>query len=308
PIRVLLPSSTEPAVAMRSVLARRSTTGSGWPLPSMTVSLEVATAFAVLHGRLAHSVVGARLAALGDARGCDLLNHGVERDRPRLHGARARHVAHRAVPHARLERLLAFDQLDEWAERIEHAVALEHLALVGEVDRGDLELLLGDVLPHVELGPVREREHAHVLALLVAAVVERPQLWALRLRVPLAGLVAEAEDALLRTGALLVAARAAERGVEPVLGDRVEQRDRLEPVARGARAGLLHHAALANRLLNRRDHQPLAEALDQLVAELDHLGEVVARVHMHQRERELGRPERLLGQPHEHERVLAAGE
>src|SRR5437764_3666742 len=226
PIRVLLPSSTEPAVAMRSVLARRSTTGSGWPLPSMTVSLEVATAFAVLHGRLADAVVGARLAALGDPCGCDLLHHGVQRDRPRLHRARARHVAHRAVADARLERLLPVDQLDEGAERVEHAVALEHLAIVGEVDRRDLELLLGDVLPHVELGPVREREHAHVLARLVAAVVERPELGPLGLGVPLAGLVAEGKDALLRAGPLLVAARAAERGVEPVLGDRVEERDR----------------------------------------------------------------------------------
>ena len=30
-----------------------------------------------------------------------------------------------------------------------------NLALVGEVDRRDLEALLGDVLPDVELGPVR---------------------------------------------------------------------------------------------------------------------------------------------------------
>src|SRR3954447_8970483 len=140
PIRVLLPSSTEPAVAMRSVLARRSTTGSGCPLPSMTVSLvvtgslEVTGALAVLHGRLAHTVVGAGLAALGDARGRDLLHHRLEGDRPRLHRAGARHVAHGSVAHARLERLLAIDQLDERAERVEHPVAAEHLALVREVD------------------------------------------------------------------------------------------------------------------------------------------------------------------------------
>ena len=84
-------------------------------------------------------------------------------------------------------------QLDEGRERVEHAVALEDLALVGEVDRRDLELLVGDVLPHVELGPVREREHAHVLAAADAAVVEGPQLGPLGLGVPLAGVVAERE-------------------------------------------------------------------------------------------------------------------
>ena len=93
-----------------------------------------------------------------------------------------------------------------------------------------------DVLPDVELGPVREREHAHVLARLDEAVVEVPQLGPLGLRVPLAEVVAEGEDALLRAGALLVAAGAAEGGLEAVLLDRVEQRHRLEPVARGARA------------------------------------------------------------------------
>src|SRR5919204_770697 len=111
PMSVLFPSSTEPAVAMRSVLSRRSTTESGWPLPSTSVSLEVATALAVLHGRLADLVVGARLATLGDARGGDLVHHGLERLGVRLHGAGARHVAHRAVAHAGRERLLAVDQL-----------------------------------------------------------------------------------------------------------------------------------------------------------------------------------------------------
>ena len=38
------------------------------------------------------------------------------------------------------------------------------------------------------------------------------------------------------------------------------------------------------------------------------LGEVVARVDVHDRERERRRPERLLGEPQQHDRVLAAGE
>ncbi len=75
-----------------------------------------------------------------------------------------------------------------------------------------------------------------MLALADAAIVEAPQLRALALGLPLAELVAEGEDALLRARALLVAAGAAEGRVEAVLGDRIEQRDRLQPVARGARA------------------------------------------------------------------------
>src|SRR5207302_8433975 len=130
--------------------------------------------------------------------------------------ARAGHVADGAEPNRRGERLLVREPLDEVGRRIEHAVAAKHVALVREVDLRQLEALPRDVLPHVELGPVRDREHADVLALADARVVEVPELRALRTRVPLAEVVAEAEDALLRASALLVAARAAHRGVEAV--------------------------------------------------------------------------------------------
>ena len=67
---------------------------------------------------------------------------------------------------------------------------------------------------------LRQREDADVLALAVAAVVEAPQLGPLVLRVPLAELVAEAEHPLLGPRLLLVAAGAAEHGVEAALLDR----------------------------------------------------------------------------------------
>ena len=93
-----------------------------------------------------------------------------------------------------------------------------------------------------------------------------------------------------------------------MLLDRVEQRRRLQAVARRPRAGLLRDAPGVDRLLHRRDDQPLAELGDAAVAKLDDLGEVVARVDVHQREREATRPERLLGEAQQHDRVLAAAE
>src|SRR5919198_1346648 len=91
----------------------------------------------------------------------------------------------------------------------ESVAAVERTALVQEVDRRDLEVLARDVLPHVELGPVGDGEHADVLAAADAAVVEVPQLGALVARVPLPEVVAEGEDPLLGPRALLVAAGAA---------------------------------------------------------------------------------------------------
>src|SRR3954449_6840414 len=305
PMSVDLPSSTEPAVARRS-RSERATEPNSWPLRPLP--LEVAGNLAVLHRGLADPVVGARLAALGDLRGGDLGDGRVELRGGRGDGARAAHVADGPVAHARGERRLAVDQLDVGRQRVEHPVAPEHIALVGEVDRRDLQALLLDVLPDVELGPVRQREDADVLALADPPVVDAPQLRALAARVPLTEVVAEAEDPLLRAGALLVAARAAERGVEAVLLDRVEQRRRLQAVARRARPGLLDHTAAVDRILHRGDDQPLAELGDAAVAELDDLGEVVARVHVHERERDRRGRDSLLGEAQQDDRVLAAAE
>src|SRR5947208_2737477 len=82
------------------------------------------------------------------------------------------------------------------------------------------------------LRPVGDREHADVLALAHARVVDVPQLGPLGARVPLPEVVAEREDALLRPGALLVAPRTADRSVELMLLDRVEERRRLQAVPR----------------------------------------------------------------------------
>ena len=186
---------------------------------------------------LGDAVVGAGGAALGDPGDGGLGDDVLDRERRRLDGRRAGGVADRAeahewprtAPRRRASRDVAVDGH-------QHPVAAEHLAVVGEVQRRQLDLALGDEAPDVELGPVRQREHAQVLAAVVAGVVDPPQLGPLVLRVPLAELVAVRHDALLGPGPLLVAAGAAEHGVEAVLGDGVEQRDGLQRVAacRGA--------------------------------------------------------------------------
>ncbi len=81
-----------------------------------------------------------------------------------------------------------------------------------------------------------------------------------------------------------------------------------QPVARGARPGLFDDATGPDRILDRGDHEPLSEFRDPAVAELDRLGEVVACVHVHHREWERRRAERLLRQAQQHDRVLAPAE
>ena len=147
-----------------------------------------------------------------------------------------------------------------------------------------------------------------MLALLVAAVVEAPQLGALVLGVPLAELVAEAEHALLGPRLLLVAAGAAEDGVEALLLDAAQQRDGLEAVAAGPGAGVLDDPAGVDVVLDARDDETSPDGGDHVVAEGEHLGEVVAGVDVHDRERHPRRGERLDGEVQHHDRVLAARE
>src|SRR5206468_2994604 len=190
-------------------------------------ALKIADTLAVLHRGFGEAVVGAGLAALGDTRRCDLVDDLRDRRRVADDAAGAGHVTDGAETHRGGEEILAVHALDVVRARVEHAVAPEDLALMGEVDPRELEILTGDVLPHVELRPVRNRKDADVLAFPHARVVDVPELRTLRTRVPLAEVVAEAEDALLGSGALLVAPCAADRRVELVLLDRVEQRRRL---------------------------------------------------------------------------------
>ncbi len=153
-----------------------------------------------------------------------LLDDGGQRVGRALDGAGERVAAERAEAHRLQHRALAgLERHPLVVDHDQRAVALDDRALAGQVERHDRDVLEVDVEPDVELGPVREREHADRLAALLLRVVQAPELGPLVLRVPPVLRGAEREDALLRTRLLLVAARAAERGVEAVLRQRLLQ-------------------------------------------------------------------------------------
>src|SRR6266545_1432872 len=148
PMSVDLPSSTEPAVANRSMsmligraplLARRLAAPWSWS--------EVAFLLAVFHGRFAGAVVGAGLAAFGDAGGRDLLDDLIKRGGHRLDRAGAAHVAYGAVADHRLECGLVLVAVGVGAVGQQHAIPLEHHARVREVDGRDLDPFPPHVVP-----------------------------------------------------------------------------------------------------------------------------------------------------------------
>src|SRR5699024_1523859 len=202
-----------------------------WPRGGWRWSSEVPLTFAILHGGLGGTVVGAGGAAFGQSARGDLGEHGGVVGRVREHGPGGRAVADGAVAHRAGDQLLTVFGPAPRPRGQPHAVPGEHLALVRVVQRGQLQVLTRDVAPDVELGEVRQRKHPHVFARAVPAVVQVPQLGPLATRIPLPELVAQREDPLLGPGPLLVPARTAEDRVVPTGGDRVEQRGDLQLVA-----------------------------------------------------------------------------
>ena len=140
----------------------------------------------------------------------------------------------------------------------------------------------------------------------VAAIEEVPQFGALAAGVPTAEFVAQGQNPLLRAGLVLVAAGAAEDGVELPAGDGIEQRLGLQGVP-GA-VGAFAQATVVDVVLDLRHREVEAVLLCGLVSEADDLVEVVSGVDVEESERDLRRPERLRGEVEDGHGVLAAGE
>ena len=162
---------------------------------------------------------------------------------------------------------------------------------LGEIQRHDRDVLQVDVLPDVELGPVRQREHADALALVLARVVEAPQLRA-------AGASGPSDAAPSGTRR-----RAPWRATSPRRGARrrTPRRSRTCRAPASAPAVFMTSVCTAepcvNGLMPRAEpvgvdvHEQLRAraASASRVAERDHLAELPGRVDVQQRERRLGR-------------------
>src|SRR5690606_15755480 len=184
---------------------------------------EVAFLLLLFH-RSAAVVIDHAALPLGTGRKQHFLDDLGQRARAALDGAGERITAERAETHPAQLRLLA--RLEPHALVVHHderAFAAHHRPLCREVQRHDGDVLQVDVLPDVELGPVRQRKHPQALALVLARVVQAPELRALAFRVPAMLGRAEREDPLLGPRLLLVTACAAEGGIEPVLVQRLLQ-------------------------------------------------------------------------------------
>ena len=172
------------------------------------------------------------------------------------------------------------------------AVAPDDRALGGEIERHDGNVLEVDILPDVELGPVREREDADRFALVLAGVVEVPQFGALVLGIPAVAGIAEGKNALLGAGFFLVAAGPAEGRIEAIFVEGLLQAVGLHDLGVQCRAVVEGVDVLLDAVGIDVDDEIEAEPLGGFIAEGDHVAELPAGIDMHQRERAAWRDKR----------------
>ena len=177
---------------------------------------------------------------------------------------------------------------------------------MAEVNAGHLELLFIDVFPDVHLGPVGEREDAHVFARIDLGVVKIPDLGPLVFRIPLAEAVAEAEETFLGAGLFLVAPRAADGAVELEFLDGGEEDGDLKLVAADLTGDRLRDA-LFEGFVHRADDELGAKLLGAAVAELDEFWKFVAGLDVEERHGNVRGAKGFFREAQEADGILAAG-
>src|SRR4030095_12339734 len=176
-------------------------------------------------------------APLCSPRDHHLLYDVLQRRGRRPYRARARHAAQTAEPAQHPLSLLAgrravtLTRCEEAVEDDDLAATDDHVPFAGVVERIDRDLLQIDVLPHVELGPVRERKDTDGCLRAEPGVVEAPELRPLVFGIPLPKFVADRKEAFLGAGLLFVPAGSADGSVEHVMPQSRHQGLRLEQPA-----------------------------------------------------------------------------
>jgi len=241
------------------------------------------------------------------AGGGDLGNDVLERGGAGFDGSGAGGVADCAEAHGFGDRLVFREKGHEDRDGGACAAPLEDLAFVGEVKRRQGDFLLLEIHPDVHFGEVREGEDAEVFAVLFAPVEQIPEFRALVFWIPLAEAVPVGKEALLGAGLFLVAAPAAEAGVEAVCLDGIKQGDRLQGVARGVGAGFFADPARADAFLDRPYHKAGLQVVPEAVPVFECFREIVAGINVQKGHGEPARPDRLGRDVGQNDRILAAG-
>ena len=141
---------------------------------------------------------------------------------------------------------------------------------------------------------------------MLAAVENVPQLRTLILGVPLPERIPMGEKPFFRTRLFFVAPPASKCGIVITRLKTVKQGNGLQSVAAGMGTGLFLYLAGINGLLYRSHHQFRAQFRNKAIPILHRFREIMAGVHVHERERQTGGIKCLLCQMRHDDGILAS--
>lgn len=269
--------------------------------------LEVSFFFAVFHGAVAAFVVGAG-AAFGLPGSGDFLDDVVEGGCGGFDGTGAGGIADGAEADQFGFEHFGGESGDEFAVGQPGASATEHSPLMSEVEAGEGDFLFLDIHPDVHFRPVAEREDAEMFAVVFASVEEIPEFWPLILGVPLAEIVAMAEESLFGAGLFFIATTTAEAAIVSTRLNGIQQGGGLQAVAAGVVALFFAHSAGIDGLLDAGDFEGQAKVGHELIAIVQRFLEIMSSVHMQQRKWHPCGMECLARKPCHDDGILASAE
>src|SRR5690606_28486315 len=256
----------------------RAPRASDYPLPPGHYPLEIAFLLLLLH-RSGAVVIDDAALSFRARRQKHLLDDRRQGVRTTLHCARQRVAAERAEANpAQLGLLAVFERHAIVIHHDERAVASHDGTLLREVKRHDRDVLKVDVLPNIELGPIRKRKDAQALAFVLPAVVLMPELGTLPFGVPAMLGRTEREHTFLRARLLFIASSAAESGIEPELVERLLQGLRLHDVRVNCGAVSEGADSLRQPFFVDVDEELEPELSHHFVAKRDHFPELPRRI------------------------------
>src|SRR5690606_35468133 len=264
PIKVLFPSSTLPAVANFKT--------------SILLRLKVSLLFSFFHGRLGSFIVDP-CSPFGNLGFADFRNHFFYGVRMGFHGCRTAHVPHRPkADHPLFHGAVVRPDHHAVLGGPDQAVPEEHLSFMGKINGGNLNVFPLYIAPNIQFGPVAYGEYPDVLTVLDLPVEHIEKLRPLVLFVPLPKIVPYRKDTFLGPGLLFIPPGPTDPGIELELLYGIQEGGGLQHVPTGVFAGLFHHLALIDGILDIPDDQFQAQFLHQAVPELNGLRKIMAGI------------------------------
>ena len=151
---------------------------------------------------------------------------------------------------------------------------------MGEIDAGQVDIFCKDILPHIHLCPVADRENPEMFPHPFFSVEHVPEFRTLVLWVPLPEFITMGKEPLFGPGLLFIAARTPDGRIEFVCFDGIKQGNGLQHIPAGIDTCFFYSPSFVNRFLYRTHQQPCIYRISHPIPEFQGFNEIVTGINV----------------------------